>query len=185
MSTKYNWDEFPEWANYAAIDANDELYAFFSKPEIYQQVWLALDFFTYIKNCGGENNDWKNSLEQRPIQNMSTKYNWENIPPRINYIAIDQNSQKHGYINKPMTCTKLKCWLPPLEEESTFLGYEKCDDWLDSLEEHPNRLDGIRTQIGSIIKNVLQDEDTRCGNEILCSVIAERCAAKILKALNI
>ena len=46
-------------------------------------------------------------------------------------------------------------------------------------------IDDTRAHIEAIIKNVLQDEDTDCGNEILCSVIAERCAKQILKALNL
>lgn len=43
----------------------------------------------------------------------------------------------------------------------------------------------IKNVLEPIIKNVLRDEDTECGNEVLCSVIAERCAKEILKALNL
>ena len=46
-------------------------------------------------------------------------------------------------------------------------------------------IDGTRAHIEAIIKNVLQDEETECGNELLCSIIAERCAKEILKALNL
>ena len=53
------------------------------------------------------------------------------------------------------------------------------------MKEHNTNIDDIREHIEAIIKNVLQDENTDCGNEILCSVIAERCAKQILKALNL
>ena len=46
-------------------------------------------------------------------------------------------------------------------------------------------IDDTRAHIEAIIKNVLQDEDTDCGNEILCSIIASRCAKEIMKALNL
>lgn len=52
------------------------------------------------------------------------------------------------------------------------------------MKEH-NTIDDTRAHIEAIIKNVLQDEDTDCGNEVLCSIIASRCAKEILKALNL
>ena len=53
------------------------------------------------------------------------------------------------------------------------------------MKEHNINVKDIREHIEAIIKNVLQDEDTDCGNEVLCSIIASRCAKQILKALNI
>lgn len=32
-------------------------------------------------------------------------------------------------------------------------------------------------------RNILQDEDTECGNEILCTLIAKRCAKVAVKRL--
>ena len=53
------------------------------------------------------------------------------------------------------------------------------------MKEHNTNIDDTRAHIEAIIKNVLQDEDTDCGNEILCSIIASRCAKEIMKALNL
>ena len=53
------------------------------------------------------------------------------------------------------------------------------------MKEYNTNVEDIREHIEAIIKNVLQDEDTECGHEILCSIIAERCAKQILKALNL
>ena len=53
------------------------------------------------------------------------------------------------------------------------------------MKEYNTNVEDIREHIETIIKNVLQDEDTDCGNEVLCSIIASRCAKQILKALNL
>lgn len=70
MKTRYNWDEFPEWANFAATDFNGNICLSESVPELWDS-----DFAWWIQPCGekslcvknvGETPDWKESLECRP-----------------------------------------------------------------------------------------------------------------------
>ena len=51
--------------------------------------------------------------------------------------------------------------------------------------EERHTINDTRAHIEAIIKNVLQDEDTDCGNEVLCSVIASRCAEQIMERFNL
>ena len=75
MKTRYNWDEFPECANYASTDANGDLFVWSVKPRLSYNGWRLslsdeLEQFLYIKKCDADEN-WRNSLEQRP-QNQNT-----------------------------------------------------------------------------------------------------------------
>jgi hypothetical protein len=66
MKTRYNWDEFPEWANYATTDADGDLFVWSHKPKIGFAGWrFAIGSFWFIKKCDADEN-WRDSLEQRP-----------------------------------------------------------------------------------------------------------------------
>ena len=68
MKTRYNWDEFPEWANYASTDANGSLFVWSHKPKMgyeYPGWRFAIGNFWFIKKLDADDN-WRNSLEQRP-----------------------------------------------------------------------------------------------------------------------
>jgi len=113
---------------------------------------------------------------------MKTKHNWVNVPKWAQYQAVDEDGDLYAYEKKPMLSGSF--WLFDNGVECSRIGKADPTDWENSLEQRPP-LDDTRAHIEAIIKNVLQDEDTDCGNEILCSVIAERCAKQILKALNL
>ena len=115
---------------------------------------------------------------------MKTRYNWVNIPRQIQYIAVDRSGKCYGYVTKPTIRPKSVCWQPFNDEEVIFLGDVSYNNWRNSLEQRPP-LDDTRAHIEAIIKNVLQDEDSNCGNEALFSIIASRCTKEIMKALNL
>ena len=71
MKTRYNWNELPEWANFAATDFNGDICVSELKPQIVSGFlwWIPRsgddERYGYFKNIG-ETPDWKNSLEERP-----------------------------------------------------------------------------------------------------------------------
>lgn len=84
MKTRYNWDEFPEWANFAATDPCGDIYVSEIKPKLKGIYWTPQmktrrERYKYTKNIGetfhreryeyikniGETPDWKESLECR------------------------------------------------------------------------------------------------------------------------
>ena len=69
METRYNWSEFPTWANYAATDPNGDVLVFESKPYFSDKlkVWFADGPFYLVNETSyiGIVNSL-NSLEKRP-----------------------------------------------------------------------------------------------------------------------
>jgi hypothetical protein len=59
----YPWDQAPEWARYAAMDADGECYWFRDKPKISHDVWVSNYPALFIETRGP---GWKESLEKRP-----------------------------------------------------------------------------------------------------------------------
>lgn len=113
----------------------------------------------------------------------SSKYDWRNIPDWISYVAIDSNGDKFGYEVKP----KLHIggfWAKYIGQSYLLGNVGPCENWKDSLERRPKVL-GTKEEIEDIVKSVLQDEDTDCGNEIICSVIASKCAEQIVERLKL
>ena len=115
---------------------------------------------------------------------MKTKYDWRNIPDWVQYIAIDSYGTKVAFEREPnihtggfwVSYVGESCFLEQVEEFSK--------NWDNSLEKRPDTL-GTKEEIETIVKLVLQDEDTDCGNEILCSVIASRCAEQIMEGFKL
>ena len=114
---------------------------------------------------------------------MKTKYDWRNIPDWVSYVAIERNGNKFGYEVAP----KLHIggfWAKYFGESIFLENVGPCENWKDSLEERPKTL-GTKEEIETIVKFILQDEDTDCGNEVLCSIIASRCAEQIMERFNL
>ena len=122
---------------------------------------------------------------------MKTKYDWRNIPDWISYVAIDSNGDKFGYEVKPKVHISDRwtnnigdCWTNNIGRSYLLENVGPCENWKDSLEKRPKVL-GTKQEIEQIIKFILQDEDTDCGHEVLCSVIASRCAEQIIERLKL
>lgn len=114
---------------------------------------------------------------------MKTKYDWRIVPDWVNFIAIDRTGDKFGYEVKP----KLHIggfWAKYIGESILLENIGLCENCKESLEKRPKTL-GTKEEIEVIVKFILQDEDTDCGNEILCSVIASRCAEQIMERLKL
>ena len=114
---------------------------------------------------------------------MKTKYDWRNIPDWVSYVAIERNGDKFGYEVAP----KLHIggfWAKYFGGSIFLDNIGPCENWKESLEKRPNTL-GTKEEIETIVKLVLQDEDTDCGNEVLCSVIASRCAEQIMERFKL
>lgn len=120
---------------------------------------------------------------------MKTKYNWVSVPRWVQYIAKNKSRKLYGYSERPSfvgdgwSADILRCFAG-LSRTAYLDMADSSNGWEDSLEQRPP-LDDTRAHIEAIIKNVLQDENTDCGHEVLCSIIASRCAKEILKALNL
>jgi hypothetical protein len=67
-----------------------------------------------------------------------TRYDWDNIDKRYNWVAKDSNGTVEAYRERPIL-TK-RCW-GSTTGDNIFLGYspswESDDDWKESLEERP------------------------------------------------
>ena len=111
------------------------------------------------------------------------KYDWRNIPDWVSYIAIQRNGDKIGYEVEPVL-HGTGYWVSYVGQVYFLDDVGPCENWQDSLEERPKVL-GTKQEIEQIIKFVLQDDDTDCGNEALCSVIASRCADQIMERLKL
>ena len=114
---------------------------------------------------------------------MKTKYDWRNIPDRVYYVAIQRNGDKFGYEVAPVL-HETGYWVSYVGQVFFLDNIGPCENWKDSLEKRPDTL-GTKEEIETIVKFILQDEDTDCGNEVLCSVIASRCAEQIMERFNL
>lgn len=114
---------------------------------------------------------------------MKTKYDWRNIPDWVNVIAIDEDGQMYGYKKKPKYHA-FGIWYKASNKYCLLEDFVRCENWKESLEKRPKTL-GTKEEIEGIVKFILQDEDTDCGNEVLCSVIASRCAEQIMERLKL
>lgn len=111
-----------------------------------------------------------------------TKYNWKDIP-YIKYVAKDKNGQIFGYDEEPFIDDEVDEWV-------TFGNYALLNrtkendefDWRNSLEARPS-FDMEKDAVTTAIKNILQDQDFDCGDEILCSVIADKCTKEVFRIL--
>jgi hypothetical protein len=115
---------------------------------------------------------------------MRTRYNWVNVPKWVQYQTTDANGDISVYESKPTLCEY--AWYPR-GGDYFIIGKADPTDWENSLEQRP-AADLIRDDIEAIIKMVLQQVEVdpeNWGEEIACSVIAERSANLILDALNI
>ena len=114
---------------------------------------------------------------------MKTRYDWRNTPDWVSYIAVQKNGDKFGYDVAPVL-HKTGYWVSYIGQVFFLDNVGRCENWKESLERRPKVL-GTKEEIEDIIKFVLQDEDTDCGHEILCSVIASRCAEQIMERLKL
>jgi hypothetical protein len=115
---------------------------------------------------------------------MRTRYNWINVPRWVQYQATDSNENVCVYKSKPGLSENI--WFPR-DGDCCIIGKADATDWQNSLEQRPPA-DLIRSDIEAIIKMVLQQVEVdpeNWGEEIACSIIAERSANLILDALNI
>jgi hypothetical protein len=62
MSMDIDWTNAPEWAKYAAQDANGEVYYFEEEPEVMDDVWISSARCEMAELCGI---NWKESLAKR------------------------------------------------------------------------------------------------------------------------
>jgi len=65
-----NWNEVPDWAQWAAQDRNGYIFIFENKPDRGENVWFESNKddnrWNYIDFSGRENLNWRNTLEKRP-----------------------------------------------------------------------------------------------------------------------
>jgi hypothetical protein len=114
---------------------------------------------------------------------MKTKHNWRNIPDWAQYVAVDSYGQKMAFEREPHIHTG-GFWVSYTGESCLIEQTESAEKWDNSLEKRPKVL-GTKEEIEQIVKFILQDEDTDCGHEVLCSVIASRCAEQIMERLKL
>lgn len=118
---------------------------------------------------------------------MKTRYNWEEFPEWANYATTDSGGYLFVWSHKPKMGYLYPGWLFAI---GNFRFIKKCDpdeNWRDSLEQRPS-LDDTRESIIAIIKTVLQQievDPQDYGEEIACSIIAERSADMILERLGL
>lgn len=113
----------------------------------------------------------------------SSKYDWRNIPDWAQYIAIDSYGHKSAFEREPNIHTG-GFWVSYVGESCFMEQVESSENWDNSLEKRPDTL-GTKEEIETIVKLILQDEDTDCGNELLCSSIASKCAEQIMERLKL
>ena len=116
---------------------------------------------------------------------MNLKYNWDELPKWANYAAIDEDESLFVYEDKPLK--QKHVWVQNLGSSEFIEMHEEGGDWETSLEQRPS-LDDTRESIIAIIKTVLQQVEVDAenyGEEIACSIIAERSADMILERLGL
>lgn len=70
MGTKYDWSTIPVEANWAATDENGLTCCYTTKPFMWGNEWLVKELDEVVLCYRSEpKEDWKDSLEQRPVEN--------------------------------------------------------------------------------------------------------------------
>jgi hypothetical protein len=118
---------------------------------------------------------------------MRTRYDWSKVPDWVQFIAEDESGRAYGYRYRPVQ--KRSTWSSGTSSSEDWcrLADNDTPHWGDSLEQRP-LLDDTRESIIAVIKTVLQQIEVDAenyGEEIACSIIAERSADMILERLGL
>lgn len=147
-----DWDNVPEWANYAATDSNDEVWVYEHQPSIGERSWGRVSqgrTWLYMASyLGCVNLGWKDSLIERPAirggieMNEDDKINWAagDIPEWANYAATDDTGAVYVYADMPKIGDG--AWHNILESDYAYYGSDpsttRIENWRDSLQTRPN-----------------------------------------------
>ena len=70
---------------------------------------------------------------------MKTKYNWDNYPKWVKYVAVDDTLELWGFSHKPYIIESMGCWTTGNEShhKNIQLGHVYVPDWKSSLQRRP------------------------------------------------
>lgn len=148
----FSMEECPDWAQYAAVDANGFAYWYDEKPLLLLDEWVSTG--THFARRITQNNtmtrlrydssDWKNSCIERLVENQLPKltlkvFATNECPEWAQYAAVDSDGVAYWYADKPELNRSLRGWSNTGEHNVQRLTlYYDSTDWEHSLIEHPD-----------------------------------------------
>lgn len=144
----FSQDDCPDWAQYAAVDANGMAYWYEDKPERLIAVWLSNERARQIGQ-DYDASDWKSSLIERPVKEQLPKltdavFFMDECPLWAKYAAVDENGKAYWYDEKPMLISQAWAgtgthFARPIEHDGIVLCYD-ASGWKTSLIERLHKL---------------------------------------------
>ena len=140
----FNRPDCPEWARWAAVDANGTGYLYSMEPWIGQAGRWLVSITGDSKGCGEfDASDWQNSLIKRPHKKELPKltaevFNRPDCPKWAQWAAVNWDGRVFFYSDKPMMCRSA---FGKLTGKTQLLIEETFDalDWEDSLVQRPSK----------------------------------------------
>ena len=135
----FSLDDCPDWAQYAALDANGLAYWYEDKPERLITEWQSNERARQI----GQDYDasgWKNSLIERPKSEQRPKltvevFSMEECPEEAKYAAVDADGTAYWYEDKPEQLDA--DWQSYFGRTKRISQDYAASDWKNSLIERP------------------------------------------------
>lgn len=152
----FRLSECPEWAQYAAVDADGSAYWYAAKPDLGSQAWCNISKHFVARRITLANmpirydkTNWKNSLIERPAEQRTKLthevFSMDECPEWAQFAAVDADGVAYWYDTKPEHV--LGGWLGVGERHTsrliargnTKLFYDS-SDWKNSLIERRRKL---------------------------------------------
>ena len=108
----FSMEECPEWAQYAAVDADGAAYWYAAKPDLGSQAWcniskpfVARRITLANMSIRYDKSNWRNSLIERPAAQRTKLtrevFSMEECPEWAQYAAVDAGGLAYWYEDKP------------------------------------------------------------------------------------
>lgn len=141
-------EECPDWAQYAAVDAEGIAYWYAAKPKLDPQAWCNASEHFVARQITLENipirydrANWRNSLIERPVEQRLPRltvdvFCREECPEWAEYAAVDADGDAYWYAGKPRPLGA--AWYQGGGYRASQIGprYD-ASDWKNSLIERP------------------------------------------------
>lgn len=144
----FSFGDCPNWAHYAAVDAEGVAYWYAAKPKLDPQAWCNVSENFHAKQITLANipirydrANWRNSLIERPAEEQPAKltqdvFSMSECPEWAQYAAVDSDGVAYWYEDKPEIATyswsSTGILFTKIAREDKELRYD-ASDWKNSL----------------------------------------------------
>ena len=145
----FDHPDCPEWAKWAAVNANGKAVIFSYEPSRRDDAWVVTYYSSSSQSdvLGDEtfdHTDWQNSLIERPKKSLpkltEEVFNHPDCPEWAKYVAVDGDGCAYWFKTKPINGMNPPCYIKAwgsLDAKKIIPGFWDYSNWMHSLIECP------------------------------------------------